>query len=146
MPLSGWRRELLLQHLMSVPTESRWHSTLVDIRICRCKFSRKMFSRISYTSSYIDNSFTTQDWSGARVFLSSMTALDLGSHDWKNITTYSETGDSGSRNSTPSNIPPILRADSTLTYVPNLGTDNKGVLVAIGVGFFVSKLGNYRPS
>lgn len=62
-----------------------------------------------------------------------MTALDLGSHEWKNMSTYSKTGDSGSRNSPPAEIPPILRADSTLTYVPNLGTDNKGVLVAIGV-------------
>lgn len=78
-------------------------------------------------------SFTLQDYDGPRVFLSSMTAIDLGSNAWKNMTTFASSGDSGSRNSTNATVPPILRADSTLTYVPNLGTDNKGVLVAIGV-------------
>lgn len=36
-----------------------------------------------------------------------------------------------SNSSTPQTNP-LSRADGSLTYVPNLGTDNKGVLVSIG--------------
>lgn len=78
--------------------------------------------------------FTVQDWAGRRVYLSSMTTLDLGSMTWSNMSSYSTGGSSGSRNSTASSIPPILRADATASFVPNLGTDNKGVLVLIGGG------------
>lgn len=73
-------------------------------------------------------------WAGRRVYLSSMTSYDFATSTWSNMSTYAAGGNSGSSNSTASNIPPILRADSTTTYVPNLGTDNKGVLVMIGGG------------
>ena len=79
--------------------------------------------------------FTVPDWTGSRVYLSSMSTFDLGDASFYNISSFPTTGgSSGSRNSTASVVPPILRADSTLTYVPNLGTDNKGVLVSIGGG------------
>ena len=63
-----------------------------------------------------------------------MTSFDFGKSTWTNASTFSAGGSSGSRNSSTSNVAPILRADATMTYVPNLGTDNKGVLVLIGGG------------
>ncbi|CEQ41658.1 SPOSA6832_03417 [Sporobolomyces salmonicolor] len=75
--------------------------------------------------------YSTQGWSNeiARIYLNSMAKFDLGSKSWTNITSYS--GDASTSNtSTP--ITPLNRADGTLTYVPDLGTDNKGILVSIG--------------
>lgn len=81
---------------------------------------------VAYYFGGHEDLFTVQDWSGRRVYLSSMTSFDFGSLTWNNISSYSSGGNSGSENSTASSIPPILRADATMTYVPNLGTDNKG--------------------
>ncbi|GAA5936076.1 uncharacterized protein JCM15063_002700 [Sporobolomyces koalae] len=75
---------------------------------------------------------TTQGWSNqvARIYLNSMVQFDLGSKAMKNITSYSGSAHT-SNTSTPLNTP-LNRADGTLTYVPNLGTDQKGILVSIG--------------
>lgn len=74
-----------------------------------------------------------------------MVSYDFGSSTWRNITQYATKGDSGSRNTTESSSPPLLRADSTLTYVPNLGTDNRGVLVSIGVSVCRFPFASVRP-
>ena len=62
-----------------------------------------------------------------------MTYFNLDTAKWVNVTTYSTSGNSGSQNFTKDISPPEARAAATLTYVPNLGTSNKGVLVLIGV-------------
>ena len=63
-----------------------------------------------------------------------MTTFDTSALKWQNLTSYSKKGISGSTNSTDNGVPPTQRAGATLTHVPNLGTDKKGVLVMIGVG------------
>ncbi|GAA5836726.1 hypothetical protein JCM3766R1_007002 [Sporobolomyces carnicolor] len=75
---------------------------------------------------------TSQGWSNqvARIYLNSMVEFDLGSKTMKNITSYSGAA-STSNTSTPLSTP-LNRADGTLTFVPNLGTDRKGILVSIG--------------
>ncbi|GAA5898705.1 uncharacterized protein JCM6883_003397 [Sporobolomyces salmoneus] len=75
---------------------------------------------------------TTQGWSNqvARIYLNSMVEFDLGSKSMRNITSYSGSA-STSNSSTPLSAP-LNRGDGTLTYVPNLGTDKKGILVSIG--------------
>ncbi|GAA5922899.1 hypothetical protein JCM1841_003775 [Sporobolomyces salmonicolor] len=86
---------------------------------------------VGYYFSGHQDDHTTQGWSNeiARIYLNSMAKFDLGSKSWTNITSYS--GDASTSNtSTP--ITPLNRADGTLTYVPDLGTDNKGILVSIG--------------
>ncbi|KAM0750944.1 hypothetical protein T439DRAFT_343057 [Meredithblackwellia eburnea MCA 4105] len=84
-----------------------------------------------YFSGHEDD-HTTYQWSNqiARIYLNSMVTFDLGSKVVKNITSYSSTA-STSNSSTPE-INPVYRADGTLTYVPGLGTNNKGILVAVG--------------
>ncbi|BGP26831.1 hypothetical protein JCM10295v2_005792 [Rhodotorula toruloides] len=75
---------------------------------------------------------TTQGWSNqiARIYLSSMIQFDLGSQTFKNITSFSGSGNTSNASTPESN--PLSRADGTLSYVPNLGTDKKGILVSIG--------------
>ncbi|GAA5825789.1 hypothetical protein JCM5353_001428 [Sporobolomyces roseus] len=75
---------------------------------------------------------TTQGWSNqiARIYLNSMVRFDIGSKAMKNITSYSGSA-STSNTSTPLSTP-LNRADGTLTYVPNLGTNNQGILISIG--------------
>lgn len=46
---------------------------------------------------------------------------------------YASNGNTGTSNSTAESAPTI-RADGTLTYVPSMGTNKKGLLVAIGGG------------
>ncbi|GAA5880857.1 hypothetical protein JCM1840_003301 [Sporobolomyces johnsonii] len=86
---------------------------------------------VGYYFSGHQDDHTTQGWSDeiARIYLNSMAKFDLGSTSWTNITSYSTDG-STSNTSTP--ITPLNRADGTLTYVPNLGTDNQGLLVSVG--------------
>lgn len=86
-----------------------------------------------YFGGHLDE-WTVPDWNAKRIYLSSMVSYDFANTTWRNISSFATKGDSGSRNTTESSSPPLLRADSTLTYVPNLGTDNKGVLVSIGGG------------
>lgn len=59
-----------------------------------------------------------------------MIQFDLGSQTFKNITSFSGSGHTSNASTPESN--PLSRADGTLSYVPNLGTDNKGILVSIG--------------
>ncbi|KAM0786676.1 hypothetical protein ACM66B_002123 [Microbotryomycetes sp. NB124-2] len=84
-----------------------------------------------YFSGHLDD-HTVENWSNqiARLYLSSMVQFDLGNQRMTNITSYSNNATSGA-NSQPE-IPPVHRADGTLTYVPGLGTNGKGLLVSIG--------------
>lgn len=56
--------------------------------------------------------------------------FDLGTQTFTNLTTFSSNATSGA-SSTPE-VAPVHRADGTLTYVPGIGTEGKGILVAIG--------------
>ncbi|KAK4699310.1 hypothetical protein P7C70_g6953, partial [Phenoliferia sp. Uapishka_3] len=75
---------------------------------------------------------TTHGWSNeiARIYLNSLVTFDMGSHEVKNITSYA-TNAATSNTSTPESTP-VYRADGTFTFVPGVGTDSKGILVAIG--------------
>lgn len=59
-----------------------------------------------------------------------MIRFDLGSLDMRNISSYSS--DAVTSNSSTPESNPLSRADGSLTYVPGLGTDGKGILVSIG--------------
>lgn len=87
---------------------------------------------IAYYSYGHQDDHTTEGWSNqiARIYLNSMVQFDLGSHTFTNITSYSSQAHT-SNSSTPETSP-ISRADGTLSYVPGLGTDGKGILVSIG--------------
>ncbi|GJN93507.1 hypothetical protein Rhopal_006564-T1 [Rhodotorula paludigena] len=87
---------------------------------------------VAYYSHGHQDDHTTEGWSNqiARIYLNSMIQFDLGSRTMRNITSYSSNAQT-SNSSTPQTNP-LSRADGSLTYVPNLGTDNKGVLVSIG--------------
>ncbi|GAA5946615.1 hypothetical protein JCM3765_000319 [Sporobolomyces pararoseus] len=87
---------------------------------------------VGYYFSGHQDFLTTKDWSNqvARIYLNSMIEFDLGSKTMRNITSYSNSA-STSNSSTPLSTP-LNRADGTLTYVPNLGTDKKGILVSVG--------------
>lgn len=61
-----------------------------------------------------------------------MIEYDQSSNSWNNHSSYSSTA-SVTSNSTVE-VSPLLRADSSLTFVPGLGTDGKGILVSIGGG------------
>ena len=67
-----------------------------------------------YFSGHLDD-HTVEDWSNqvARVYLSSTVYFDFGSNEMTNITSYSNNATSGA-NSQPE-IPPVHRADGTLT-------------------------------
>ncbi|KAK4049578.1 hypothetical protein OIV83_004076 [Microbotryomycetes sp. JL201] len=84
-----------------------------------------------YFSGHLDD-HTVENWSNqiARLYLSSMVQFDIGNERMANITSYSNNATSGA-NSQPE-IPPVHRADGTLTFVPGLGTNGKGLLVSIG--------------
>ncbi|KAK9900561.1 hypothetical protein P389DRAFT_14601 [Cystobasidium minutum MCA 4210] len=86
-----------------------------------------------YFGGHID-SYTTEDWSNQtpRVYLNSMIEYDQSSNSWNNHSSYSNTA-SVTSNSTVE-VSPLLRADSTLTFVPGLGTNGQGILVSIGGG------------
>lgn len=86
-----------------------------------------------YFGGHLD-SFTVPGWSNQveRVYLNSMIEYDGASSTWTNRTTYGNSA-SVSANSTVESAP-LLRADATLTYVPGLGTNGKGILVSIGGG------------
>jgi len=86
-----------------------------------------------YFGGHLD-SFTVPGWSNQveRVYLNSMIEYDGASSTWTNRSTYATTA-SVTANSTWESAP-LLRADATLTYVPGLGTDGKGILVSIGGG------------
>lgn len=85
-----------------------------------------------YFSGHLDT-HTTNGWSNqiARVYLNSLLAFDLTTSTYNNITAYSNSGNASTSTATPE-IAPVYRADGTLTWVPNLGTNNEGLLVAIG--------------
>ncbi|KWU41263.1 hypothetical protein RHOSPDRAFT_37209 [Rhodotorula sp. JG-1b] len=87
---------------------------------------------VAYYSYGHQDDHTTEGWSNqiARLYLNSMVQFDLGSHKFTNITSYSSQAHT-SNSSTPETNP-ISRADGTLSYVPGLGTDGKGILVSIG--------------
>ncbi|POY76409.1 hypothetical protein BMF94_0607 [Rhodotorula taiwanensis] len=87
---------------------------------------------VAYYSYGHQDDHTTGGWSNQieRLYMSSMVQFDLGSHAWTNITSYSAKAHT-SNSSTPETSP-LSRADGTLSYVPNLGTDDKGILVSIG--------------
>ncbi|BGP42567.1 hypothetical protein JCM10450v2_006673 [Rhodotorula kratochvilovae] len=87
---------------------------------------------MAYYSYGHQDDHTTEGWSNQveRIFLNSMIEFDLGSETMRNITSYSSNA-MASNSSTPESNP-LSRADGTLTYVPNLGTDGKGLLVSIG--------------
>ncbi|GAA5869395.1 hypothetical protein JCM16303_000454 [Sporobolomyces ruberrimus] len=87
---------------------------------------------VGYYFSGHQDFLTTQGWSNQieRIYLNSMIRFDLGSKTMKNITSYSGSATT-SNTSTPLSTP-LNRADGTLTYVPNLGTNNQGILVSIG--------------
>ncbi|GAA5867629.1 hypothetical protein JCM3774_001536 [Rhodotorula dairenensis] len=89
---------------------------------------------IGYYSYGHQDDHTTEGWSNqiARLYLNSMVQFDLGSHTFTNITSYSSQAQT-SNSSTPLTNP-LSRADGTLSYVPGLGTDGKGILVSIGGG------------
>lgn len=61
-----------------------------------------------------------------------MIEYDQSSSSWTNHSSYSNTA-SVTSNSTVE-INPLLRADSSLTFVPGLGTNGQGILVSIGGG------------
>ncbi|KPV73878.1 uncharacterized protein RHOBADRAFT_54469 [Rhodotorula graminis WP1] len=84
-----------------------------------------------YSYGHLDD-HTTEGWSNqvARLFLNSMIKFDLGSSTFSNISSYSS--DAVTSNSSTPESNPLSRADGSLTYVPNLGTDGKGILVSIG--------------
>ncbi|KAK4047347.1 hypothetical protein OIO90_006206 [Microbotryomycetes sp. JL221] len=84
-----------------------------------------------FFSGHLDD-HTTEGWSNqiARLYLNSMVQFDFDTLRMTNITSYSNNATSGA-NSQPE-IPPVHRADGTLTYVPGLGTDGQGLLVSIG--------------
>ncbi|GAA6039319.1 hypothetical protein JCM8097_003264 [Rhodosporidiobolus ruineniae] len=75
---------------------------------------------------------TTEGWSNqiSRIYLNTMVSFDMGNKKMTNITSYSSSAHT-SNSSTPLTNP-VSRADGTLTYVPGLGTDGKGILVSIG--------------
>ncbi|GAA5820761.1 hypothetical protein JCM3770_005959 [Rhodotorula araucariae] len=87
---------------------------------------------MAYYSYGHQDDHTTQGWSNqvARIYLNSMVEFDLGSQTMRNITSYSSNAMSSNSSTPESN--PLSRADGTLTYVPNLGTNGKGLLVSIG--------------
>ncbi|KAL8280709.1 hypothetical protein RQP46_007032 [Phenoliferia psychrophenolica] len=87
---------------------------------------------MGYYFSGHEDDHTTHGWSNeiARIYLNSLVTFDLGSHAVTNITSYA-TDASTSNDSTPE-INPVYRADGTFTFVPGLGTNGKGLLVAIG--------------
>ncbi|GAA5985185.1 hypothetical protein JCM10908_002559 [Rhodotorula pacifica] len=87
---------------------------------------------VAYYSYGHQDDHTTEGWSNqiARLYLNSMVQFDLGSHTFTNITSYSS--EAHTSNSSTPETSPLSRADGTLSYVPNLGTDGKGILVSIG--------------
>jgi hypothetical protein len=76
---------------------------------------------------------TDPSWSieTPRAWLSSLVTLDLGSLALSNASSTSSSASVGTGNST-TQATPASRADGTLTYVPGMGTDGKGILVSIG--------------
>ncbi|KAI8447109.1 hypothetical protein BY996DRAFT_4593888 [Phakopsora pachyrhizi] len=74
-------------------------------------------------------------WSNStpRVFLDSLVQFDMGSLSWKNYSDF-QPAKTAALASGVSEGTPTIRADGTLTYVPQVGTSAKGVLVAIGGG------------
>ncbi|GAA5825864.1 hypothetical protein JCM11251_000031 [Rhodosporidiobolus azoricus] len=87
---------------------------------------------VGYYSHGHQDFLTTNGWSNqiARIYLNSLVRFDMGSRQITNITSYSSAAQT-SNSSTPLTNP-VSRADGTLTYVPNLGTNGKGILVSIG--------------
>ncbi|GAA6007118.1 hypothetical protein JCM10207_001514 [Rhodosporidiobolus poonsookiae] len=87
---------------------------------------------VGYYSHGHQDDHTTNSWSNqiSRIYLNSMLQFDLGSKKVTNITSYSQ--DAHTSNSSTPLTNPLSRADGTLTYVPGLGTNGKGVLVSIG--------------
>ncbi|GAA5891453.1 hypothetical protein JCM6882_004475 [Rhodosporidiobolus microsporus] len=87
---------------------------------------------VGYYSHGHQDLHTTEGWSNqiARIYLNTMVRFDMGSKTMTNITSYSSAAQT-SNSSTPLTNP-VSRADGTLTWVPNLGTDQKGILVSIG--------------
>ena len=63
-----------------------------------------------------------------RIYLNSLLQFDLGSQTFRNYSDFSPTvgssANAGTGNSSVAGVP-TYRADYTLTYVPNLGTNNK---------------------
>ncbi|GAA5843313.1 hypothetical protein JCM9279_002058 [Rhodotorula babjevae] len=86
-----------------------------------------------YSYGHLDD-HTTEGWSNqvARLYLDSMIQFDLGGSPptMRNISSYSS--DAVTSNSSTPESNPLSRADGSLTYVPGLGTDGKGILVSIG--------------
>ncbi|GAA5864212.1 hypothetical protein JCM8547_001294 [Rhodosporidiobolus lusitaniae] len=87
---------------------------------------------VGYYSHGHQDDHTTQGWSNQidRIYLNSMVSFDMGSKRTSNITSYSSAAKTSNSSTALTN--PVSRADGTLSYVPGLGTDSKGVLVSIG--------------
>ncbi|BGP19111.1 hypothetical protein JCM10213v2_007198 [Rhodosporidiobolus nylandii] len=87
---------------------------------------------VGYYSHGHQDDHTTSQWSNQidRIYLNSMVQFDMGDQKFSNITSYSSAAKTSNTSTALTN--PVSRADGTLTYVPNLGTDGKGILVSIG--------------
>jgi len=92
-------------------------------------------ARAYYAQGHLDF-LTVEDWSiqTPRVFLKSMVSFDLTENTFTNTSSLigSSNGNTGASNGTAEAEPSTFRADNTLSYVPGLGTNEEGILVAIG--------------
>merc|ERR1712093_98235 len=86
-----------------------------------------------YFGGHLD-SYTTEGWSNQipRLYLDSIVEYDAAGRSWTNHSTSSGSGQASANSTTETT--PLLRGDSTLTYVPGLGTNGAGILVNIGGG------------
>lgn len=95
--------------------------------------------RLSARADRSVDSYTVSGWSDQvpRLYLDSLVRLDLGTAPptWSNLSlgAQSASASSGTGNSS-AGATMTPRADSTLTYVPGMGTNGRGILVSIGGG------------